>query len=530
MSQKPTSRILTIDDELLVRRSFRFFLEDLGYQVFEADSGITGLELTTTIRPDLILLDLKMPDIDGLRTLSQLRKDHNEIPVIVISGTGDIHDVVEALRRGACDYLTKPIINLQVLEHAVSKSLERARLLKENRTYQESLETEVKKRTLALEDACRQLAASKQTLEALFQATPLAIVLLDCHLNVTLWNRGAERLFGWLATEVEGATCPLFKDLDEKTLKTIISPGLSSHEQVLENRDQDRLTLRISTAGLDDGPDDDRAIVLLFENITEKKRLQNEADRASRLASLGQLAAGVAHEINNPNGLILLNMPTLRDFIADALDQLNEIQPETRIGGLSLMRAREIAPQLTDEMEDAARRIRQIVEDLKDFASRDSRDTIINFDLNNSVEKALRLANNTIRKATDSFHCDLADSLPQVHGNPQRIEQVIVNLLINACEALEERSASLQLKTCINPAKKMVELQVMDQGSGIKPADMKHITDPFFTTRRETGGTGLGLSVSARIVREHGGRLDFDSKLGQGTCATLGLPIIAEEK
>ncbi len=525
MNQTRTPTILTIDDEQLVRRSFRLFLEDIGYKVLEAESGRQGLEQAARHHPDLILLDLRMPDLDGLKTLSQLQQELAQIPVVVISGTGDIRDVVEALRRGAWDYLTKPLTNMTVLEHAVERSLERARLRKENLAYQKSLESKVQKRTHELEEACRQLDTSKQTLEALFQAAPLAVILLDSRHHVTLWNRGAEHLFGWLASDVEGSLCPLFEGLDTKARAAISRRGLSGQEQILYNRGGEKLTVSLSTAGLDHNHHETGGMVLLLENITEKKRLQSEADRANRLASLGQLAAGVAHEINNPNGLVLLNMPTLHDILTDALTELSQLKPEARVGGLSIDRARNLVPQLTEEMEDAARRIRQIVEDLKDFASRDARDSAINFDLNRSAEKALRLANNTIKKATDCFSCDLGTPLPPVRGNPQRIEQVIVNLLVNACEALPQRSAALKLMTRVDKTKGQVDLQVIDQGCGIRPEDMKHITDPFFTTRRESGGTGLGLSVSARIVREHGGQLHFDSQPGKGTCATLRLPI-----
>ncbi len=528
MNQATNPTILTIDDEQLVRRSFRLFLEDGGYQVLEAETGRQGLQMATKHHPDLILLDLRMPDFDGLATLSQLQEELTEIPVVVISGTGDIRDVIEALRRGAWDYLTKPLTNMAVLEHAIERSLEQSRLRRENLSYQESLESKVQKRTYELEEACRQLDTSKQTLEALFQAAPLAVVLLDGQQRVTLWNRGAEQLFGWLATEVEGNPCPLLDSLKTEDKKTLSTQGMSGQELILCNRTGAKLTVSLSTAWLDNNRHQAGGMVLLFEDIAEKKRLQAEADRANRLASLGQLAAGVAHEINNPNGLVLLNMPTLHDILTDALDTLAELKPATQVGGLSIERARELVPQLTDEMEDAARRIRQIVEDLKDFARRDSQESTIDFDLNRSAEKALRLANNTIKKTTDRFSCELDEPLPLVHGNPQRIEQVIVNLLVNACEALSKRSDRLQLVTRADRTNGQVDLLVIDQGVGIDPNNMKHITDPFFTTRREAGGTGLGLSVSARIVREHGGQLLFDSQPGKGTCATLRLPIHQE--
>lgn len=518
------AKILLIDDQDALRATYRDFLEDLGYVVFDADSGRSGLDLAERKHPDLILLDLYMPELDGLTTLNLLRETAPEIPVIVISGTDDIRDVVEALRRGASDYLTKPILSLDVLSHAVSKGVERARLQALQQRYQQSLEQEVEKRTSELEDACRQLNASHATLDALFQAVPLAIVELDQDQRVKLWNRGAQQLFGLSASEMVGRRCFLFDQLEENVCHKILYESLRNFELKLNDQHNEPRIFNLSNARSDQQGTQQAGLVLIFEDITEMARLRKDSDRASRLASLGQLSAGVAHEINNPNGLIMLNLQTLRDVLHDALDELSQHNPEARIGGLPLSRARQLVPQLATEMEDSSRRIREIVEDLKDFAYRDTQEQSCQFDLNTSIAKALRLAQNAIRKATDHFSQSLATNLPLIKGNPHRIEQVIVNLLINACQALPDRSAKLTLNTRWNERDGCVEIQVIDQGCGISAENLPYITDPFFTTRREEGGTGLGLSVSARIVREHGGSLHFISEPGQGTTIILQLP------
>jgi len=518
------AKILVIDDQEALRVTYRDFLEDLGYVVFDAASGRHGLELAAREQPELILLDLYMPELDGLATLEVLRKTAPDIPVIVISGTDDIRDVVEALRRGATDYLTKPILSLDVLSHAVSSGIERGRLKSLQQSYQQSLEQEVEKRTHELEDACRQLNASHATLDALFQAVPLAIIELDHHQQVKLWNRGAQQLFGLSAAEIIGAPCPFLTQFDSELCHRILHEPLRNFElNYTDHRDKARI-LSLSNARNAEKMSGQAGLILIFEDITERMRLRKESERASRLASLGQLSAGVAHEINNPNGLIMLNLQTLRDLLHDALAELAHLSPEVRIGGLPLNRARQLAPQLATEMEDSARRIREIVEDLKDFAYRDGHEKTQDFDLNISIAKALRLAHTTIRKATDHFSQSLATRLPPITGNPHRMEQVIVNLLVNACQALPNRAAKLSLHSRWNPQARCVEIRVMDEGCGISPENLPYITDPFFTTRREAGGTGLGLSVSARIVREHGGKLEFHSEPGQGTTILLQLP------
>jgi len=142
---------------------------------------------------------------------------------------------------------------------------------------------------------------------------------------------------------------------------------------------------------------------------------------------------------------------------------------------------------------------------------------------------AVRLIRNIIRKATDSFAARYDEKLPAIRGNSQRIEQVVVNLILNACQALPERTRGIILKTYQDAHRRMVVLELTDEGTGIAPELLPYITDPFYTTKREHGGTGLGLSVSTIIVKEHGGLLSFKSTPGKGTTVTLSLPVAENE-
>jgi len=134
-----------------------------------------------------------------------------------------------------------------------------------------------------------------------------------------------------------------------------------------------------------------------------------------------------------------------------------------------------------------------------------------------------------VEKSTRHLGVELREGLPTIQANPQRIEQVVINLLLNACQALESTESAILLKTDSDPAKGIVTLSVTDEGSGIDPEHLDHLTDPFFTTKRSVGGTGLGLSVSAGIVRNHEGNLTFESQPGRGTTATLELPALDKE-
>jgi len=263
----------------------------------------------------------------------------------------------------------------------------------------------------------------------------------------------------------------------------------------------------------------------------ELRRNQQQLVQADKMAALGVLVSGVAHEINNPNGLILLNIPILKEVCDDTLELLDQRCPDQeqiRLGGLAYSRIRQELPQMLDEMQDGARRIKRIVEDLKDFARQDDAALMEPLELNHVAQAAVRLVDRSLRTATNRFEAEYTEPLPMIQGNSQRIEQVLVNLLLNACQALTDQNRGIFLRTFIDHATNSIGVLVRDEGCGIAPEHLDRLTDPFFTTKRESGGTGLGLSVSAGIVKEHGGSLQFSSPPGQGTTVTLLLPICTE--
>jgi len=266
------------------------------------------------------------------------------------------------------------------------------------------------------------------------------------------------------------------------------------------------------------------------ESRTEELRQhQLQLIQADKMTSLGVLVSGVAHEINNPCSLLLLNLPVVRDSFEDAhgiLEAHFQRHGDFDLGGLAYSRMRAEIPLMLDEMHEGTLRIKRIVGDLKDFARQGHADLNETLDLNQVVTAAIRLVENSIRSATSRFEVTYGAGLPAIQGNGQRIEQVVINLILNACQALQQPQQGIALRTYREAEGGAVVLEVKDQGCGIDPAALPHLTDPFFTTRRECGGTGLGLSVSAGIITEHGGQLRFASHPGEGTCVSLSLPSV----
>jgi len=277
----------------------------------------------------------------------------------------------------------------------------------------------------------------------------------------------------------------------------------------------------------------------LEREIVERKRAAEELQvrqkqllHADKMTSLGILVSGVAHEINNPNGLLQLSLPQLSKAyqgMEPILEAHYRQHGDYKLGWFNYSRMRTEIPQLLREMLDSSNRIKRIVEDLKDFARINDSGLDDKVDLNLVSASALRLLDNTIQKATRKFNVNYQPDLPCFRGNGHRIEQVIVNLVLNACQALTSPDQSIDLRTCMDIPSGMVALEVRDEGCGIDEERLRRITDPFFTTRRDVGGTGLGLSISEGIVKDHHGKLEFFSQLERGMTVRLLLPIYREK-
>ncbi|HEB10325.1 MAG TPA: PAS domain S-box protein [Spirochaetales bacterium] len=270
-------------------------------------------------------------------------------------------------------------------------------------------------------------------------------------------------------------------------------------------------------------------------DITEKKEAEEQAARqqkqliqADKLASLGVLVAGVAHEINNPNQAIMLSGQILKKAWEDMkliLEAYYRENGDFLLGGINYSRMRDAVADYLSGILESAGRINAIVSDLKEFSRQDSPklDNIVN--LNVVVNSALTLVSNMIKNSTRNFKMELTPDLPVVKGNFQRLEQVVINLLQNACQALPNVERSIFVATRYDKKNREIILEIRDEGVGIPPESILKIKDPFFTTRRDTGGSGLGLSVSSAIIEEHGGSLNYFSKPGQGTRAIVTLPL-----
>lgn len=272
-----------------------------------------------------------------------------------------------------------------------------------------------------------------------------------------------------------------------------------------------------------------------ISDISERKRLQEKTRQqelqliqANKMTALGTLVAGVAHEINNPNNLIAMNtdlLSTLWQDMKPILDRQAHTQVDFTLGGIQYAEISHEIPELLLDMRASTRRIEKIIKDLHAFAQPQRNPIHRAVVLNEAAQSAVRLLASIIAKKTAHFTLQLDPRLPAIQGDLQRLEQVIVNLLLNALEALSDPSGKVTLSTYFVTGKQQVALRVKDTGMGIEPEYIDRLCEPFFSKKIDQGGTGLGLAITHTLVKEHRGELLFASTLGEGSEVTVLFPV-----
>jgi PAS domain S-box-containing protein len=289
-------------------------------------------------------------------------------------------------------------------------------------------------------------------------------------------------------------------------------------------------------AGLAPLKDDEKTLrtFITARDVTEKKQAEKQAElhreqlfQADKMATLGTLVSGVAHEINNPVTFVMLNAPILQQAwsaVLPILDDHREAHGDFKVGRMDYSQLRARIPLLLANIVAGADRVKTIVGDLKDFARQGPSQMADTVDLNAVAAKAVALAGNLVQKSTQRFCAEYGRPMPTFTGNAQKIEQVIINLLVNACQSLPDSRRRVRLVTGSTKSPPCAFIVVDDEGCGMTEAVLQRIRDPFFTTKRESGGTGLGLAIADRIVKEHGGEMTFASAVDRGTTVRVVFP------
>jgi len=403
MTDYSAKKILVIDDEIYIRDSVIGFLEDFGFEVVDAENGRIGLEIFDAQHPDLVLCDLRMPEMDGLEVLAGVREKNSKIPIIIVSGAGNIADTVEALRLGAWDYIIKPIQDMNVLYHAVNKALERAELIRAKHQYEKDLET-----------ANIQLRMSLETLE----------------------------------------------------------------------------------------------------------RTRDQLVQSEKMAALGELVAGVAHEINTPVGVGV----TAASFL-DA--KTTEIKKIYAAGGLKrselenyLQTVEEVSNSILINMERAA----ELISSFKQVAVDQSSENRRQFNLREYINEILLSLRPRYKKTAHTIEVICKDDI-ELNSFPGAFSQILNNLIMNSLihgfQAIEKGAITVT----ISRQGKDILFVYRDNGRGMGPEEREKVFDPFYTTMRGKGGTGLGMSIVFNLITQTlKGSIECESSPGKGVVFTMSFP------
>lgn len=280
---------------------------------------------------------------------------------------------------------------------------------------------------------------------------------------------------------------------------------------------------------------EERAILGIVTDITKRKRdeaeknfLQKQALHNARLASVGVMAAGIVHEVNNPNNAILFNSNLLANAWKDIEIILYEYYWENgdfSLGGLPFTEMCQVLPTLIDGIAEHSARIQNIINNMRYISREGQGGMTSNLDLANILEMAVSLLKNQISQRTNHLTLKTDDLLPQIRGNRQQLEQVFINIITNALQSLTDTEQAVHVMVTAMPGLDSLLVTVCDEGIGIVEKHLRRLTEPFFSTKLAEGGSGLGLFISNKIIENHGGEITFDSKPGNGTTVSIRLPV-----
>ncbi len=535
-SQKNSYTILIADDEQANLKLLSAIVDRYGYRFATALDGLEAIEKTKGIKPDLILLDVLMPVMDGIEACKRLKEDHDSrhIPVIVLTSFGDKEMKIKCLEAGANDFLAKPVDNTE-LAVKIRNLLQLKEFEDRNKILTEKIQAleSVQKIEEELKASQIELLKKNEELKAITESLGIINLAIDKErMDLQFALDDISYLLKQVADNKDFGV--RFHSPDTVTSGHVlkISELFNNMMDILESQHKE-----------------------LEKAFAELKAAQSQILQQDKMASIGQLAAGVAHEINNPVGFIMSNLTSLLKY-SDKLSQFIKVQSEA-IEGLDVV-ARSISDEaipknkiatpsarndilnrvdeskkslkidyirddinnLIKESLDGAERVKKIVQDLKSFSRVDEAEWKIT-DINEGMESTINIVWNELKyKAT--VKKEYGD-IPSTKCNPGQMNQVFMNILVNAAHAIEKQG-EITIKTWYDNG--YIYISISDTGKGIPPENLNRIFEPFFTTKEVGKGTGLGLSIAYDIARKHNGDIIVKSEFGKGTTFTVKIPVV----
>jgi two-component system NtrC family sensor kinase len=556
--------VLVVDDSPLICKTVCQVIEPSGYTVLAATGGKEALQILADQgeRVDVVITDVIMPAIDGVELMGKIHELHPDLPVILMTAYSNIDIVITAIKKRAFDLILKPV-DAALLQQAVERALKQKRLLHLEKNYLETLKQTVKEKTRELNLKMSELEVARTTqiteheeLKILFRKVQDIkdewertmdcigdmVLLVDPVGKIRRCNQALRLFVGLGYMEILGTDWrELFRD-HSLTCGTAFTSGTELHHQP-----SGRWFVFTEYPFTDRTENETRGTVITLHDTTELKitmdalgkaykelqTSQEQVLQSEKMASIGQLAAGVAHEINNPIGFVSSNLGTLGKYLERLSGFMTSqtriveraANPEARQELAALRRELKIdriipdIGKLISESLDGANRVRKIVKDLNTFSRVDHGNREV-ADLIECLESAVTIVWNELKyKATLNRNYG---NIPPINCYPQQLNQVFMNLLVNAGHSIESRG-DITITTWSD--NRTANVSIADTGCGIAQEHLTRIFEPFFTTKEVGKGTGLGLSISYDIIKKHHGDITVESKVGAGTTFTVRLPL-----
>ena len=564
--------IIVAEDEFISRNLLKEILEMMGHNVLVAEDGLQAWEFYQKNNIKMVVIDLMMPKLDGLALCKKIRDSEEKgfTYTIVLTAQSKKEDLFELFTGVADDFISKPYSREEI----------RARVM-------------TGERILRLEDEHKDfqniLIESRDKLRIVFDSLPEKIVALDDKLNIISANRAFIKDATPIFSNIIGKA--FFNDDDESSvfsysdrIKSLVKNVFNSGQpgyylDKTDNGDGEIKYEQINCLPIKNDAGKVCQVIFVAQDITEDRRKAQQIEvlnrelketynqiksknenlertlkklkdtqaqmlQSEKMATIGQIAAGVAHEINNPTGFVSSNIGTLKDYQSDLKALIKKYRRLT--SDLKTMVAKKklsssIAEQveeivgletevdidfiqgdildLIQECSDGIERIKKIISDLKDFAH-PGEDELKETDINKGIESTFNFVAYELKykaKITKDY-----GQLPTIKCYPQQLNQVFMNMLVNAAQAMEKTG---EIKVTTRHVKDNIEITISDDGPGIPEKNLTKIFDSFFTTKGVGKGTGLGLNIAKDIVKKHNGTINVESKVGEGTTFTIQIPV-----
>ena len=495
--------VLVVDDEVGIVEGLKSWLEINDRTVFTASCGLDALDILKTHPIDVMITDLRMPRMGGLELLSQAADIYPDLPVIVLTGHGDLSNAIEALNRGAAAYMLKPL-DLDELGIHLDRCLHHS----------------IIRRTRSI---------NLKQVESILASMADALIVASPEGTIQTVNPPACKMLGCAKEEITGDLVTNLFDEESafgtRELESLLQTGfLSSTESTLRSKDGHRTPVLISGSVRRDTRGAITGVVLVAKDITEYKQAQEalrerEAQlvHTGRLTAMGEMAAGIAHELNQPLAVIRIWSQSLGNDV-----ERGTVSPQR-------------VAQATREMAQQMDRATTIITHMRAFARGETDEAAGPTNLAIPANEALLFFQEQFRIHEIELVTEIANDLPAVSIHANRFEQIVVNLLSNARYALDKKESTtpafqkkVTLRLQAGPNRDSVILEVADTGVGMAAADRSRCLEPFFTTKVVGQGTGLGLHIIRGIVNELAGQIDVESQPGEGALFRIHLPAIRQ--